>query len=227
MALLRKETCKLRHPMHLRHSLLHAATLRKRKRHNTWHFREACHMCAMTLSYVCHDSPCVCHDSFICVTWFIHTCDMAHLHVCRDSFTCVPWLIHKCDMIHSYVWHGSVTCVPCLIHVCAMTHSYVCHDLVRFSERRKIRTLWSEGFASFLSVPSLILCVCHDSFLRVPWLNLMSAMTHSYVRHDSFIGVCHPLLRWTKFRALIARDCVSFICVVWLIHMCAMTHSYV
>jgi len=40
------------------------------------------------------------HDSFI-YAWrdsltIIRTCAMTHSHVCHDSFTCVPWLIHTC-----------------------------------------------------------------------------------------------------------------------------------
>ena len=50
------------------------------------------------------------HDSFICVTWLIHMCDMTHSYVWHDSFICVTWLIHMCDMTHSYVWHDSFTC---------------------------------------------------------------------------------------------------------------------
>ena len=30
--------------------------------------------------------------------------DIAHSHVCHDSFTCVTWLIHMCDMTQSLVW---------------------------------------------------------------------------------------------------------------------------
>jgi len=54
----------------------------------------------------------------------------------------------------------------------------------------------------------------HDSFICVPWLIHMCAMTHSYVWHDSFIfmtwliHVCHD----------------SFICVTWRILMYAMTN---
>jgi len=87
--------------------------------------------------------PCVLHmshDSFICVTWLIHTCDMTHLYVWHDSFIRVTWLIHMCDMTHSYVWHDSFICVTrislwalamCpahvtwLIYMCDTTHSYV------------------------------------------------------------------------------------------------------
>jgi len=92
------------------------------------------------------------NDSFICVTWLIHMCDMTHSYVWHDSsngcswlyengsFTCVTWLIHMCDMTHpmdvvrcmgmthSYVWHDSFVCVTWLIHMCDMTHSYVWHD---------------------------------------------------------------------------------------------------
>jgi len=75
----------------------------------------------MTHSYVRH-------DSFICATWLIHTCDMTHSYVRHDSFICLPSLIHMCDMTHSYVRHDSFICVPWLIHMFAMTHSYVWHD---------------------------------------------------------------------------------------------------
>jgi len=39
------------------------------------------------------------HDSFICVTWRIHMCDMTHSYVWHDSFICVT---------HSYAWHDSI-----------------------------------------------------------------------------------------------------------------------
>ena len=34
------------------------------------------------------------HDSFICVTWLIHICDMTNPHVWYDSFIRVAWLTH-------------------------------------------------------------------------------------------------------------------------------------
>jgi len=105
---------------------------------------------------------CVWHDSFMCVTWLIHVCDMTHAmcdmtHSCawHDSVKCVTWLSHVCDMTHSYVWHDSFICVTWLIHVCDMTHSYS----------------W------------------HDSFICVTWLFHVCDMTHSCVWHDSFICV--------------------------------------
>jgi len=73
--------------------------------------------------------PYVWHDSFVCMTWSIHMCDMIHscvwhndiaiwcdairvtwliLYVWHDSFVCMTWSIHMCDLIHSCVWHNSI-----------------------------------------------------------------------------------------------------------------------
>jgi len=41
---------------------------------------------------------------------------MTHSYVWHDSFICVTWLIHMCDMTHSYVWHDSFICVTWFIH---------------------------------------------------------------------------------------------------------------
>jgi len=49
---------------------------------------------------------CVRPDSFMCVTWLIHMCDLSNSYVRHDSFIWVTWLVHVCDMTHSYVWHG-------------------------------------------------------------------------------------------------------------------------
>ena len=46
---------------------------------------------------------------------------MTRSHVWHDSFMCVTWLIHMCDMTHSHVWHDSFMCVSSLISMRAMT----------------------------------------------------------------------------------------------------------
>jgi len=64
-------------------------------------------MCAVTHSYAWH-------DSFICVPWLIHICDMTHSYVRRDysyvfiqgrmeGAKCVPWIIHTCDVTYLYL----------------------------------------------------------------------------------------------------------------------------
>jgi len=92
-----------------------------------WHDSFICvtwliHMCDMTHSYVWH-------DSFICVVSLTYMCDMTHSYVWRDPFICVTWPIHMCGITHLYVWHDSFICVTRLFHRCDMTHSYVWHDL--------------------------------------------------------------------------------------------------
>jgi len=67
------------------------------------------------------------HDSFICVTWLIHMCDMTHSYVWHDSFICVTWRIHMYDMTHSHVWNNSFICAPWLTHMCDTTHSHWWH----------------------------------------------------------------------------------------------------
>ena len=47
--------------------------------------------------------------------WFIRMCAMTHSYVCHDSFVCVTWLVDMFAMTHSYVWHDSFTCAPWLI----------------------------------------------------------------------------------------------------------------
>jgi len=124
------------------------------------------HVCESTHSYLCRDSAdvfgtgdktnsFVWHDSFICVTWLVHTYAgtqpmysgvmlsvfgllimfrerfvrvMTHLYVWHDSFIC------QCLCCSSSFASGS--CVPWLIPLCDMTHSYLtfCGLLILFRE---------------------------------------------------------------------------------------------
>jgi len=59
-----------------------------------------------------------------------------------------------------------------------------------------------------------------DSWICVPWLVSMCAMTHLYLWHDSC--VCS---KCDVTHEYVCHD--SFLCVPWLISMCAMTHFYV
>jgi len=67
------------------------------------------------------------HDAFICVTWFIHTCDMAYSYV---------WLIHI-RLIHIHIHIYSFIGNACLRHATSShtTYLYAWHDLF-------IRVIW-------------------------------------------------------------------------------------
>jgi len=154
----------------------------------------------------------LCHDSFICVTWLIHTCDMT-----RDAFMCVRcrakaefqdiqyelWKHVSVPVTYNMnhgiwvwgrtcvcVWHDSSICVIWIIHMCYMTHLYV----------------WRDSPICVRDMMQHELCnihLCHNSFTYVTWLIHMCDMTCSPVWHDSFK------------------------CVTWCIHVCYMTHSCV
>ena len=178
------------------------------------------HICDMTISDMRHD-PFICtfpqkapagcgmtsaytwHDSFKCVTWPLHMCDMttSFIHVTwlfliwdttpshvprRRCLLCVIWLLHTCDMTPSYMWYDSFICVTWL-----------------------------------LCIRYMIPCpyVWHDSFWYVTWLLHMCDMPPSYVWHDSFICETWLLHMFPPLRCAYVW-CVSFI------YMKEMTPSY-
>jgi len=174
----------------------------------------------MTNSYVCDMThSCVWHDSFICVTWLIHMCDMTNSYVCDMTHSCV-WSVSCSFVWHdsfgarhlekvvvrvtwlTYVWHDSIICVRWLIHVCDMTHP----------------------------------CVWHDVFICVTWLIHMCDMTHSYCvtwpiyicDMARFLDATHHLVKvFLSVTCLMYMWHDSFIRVTWLIYMCDMTYSFV
>ena len=128
-------------------------------------------------------------DSFIWVTWLIHTCDMTQFYERHDSFVyvtcriiCAKWLIHMCDMTHSYVWHDSFICETWLIHTWDITHSEV----------------------------------CHASFIRVSWLIHRWVVTHSFLSIWRTSPILHRIITITK---LIHTCGMTHPCILsWLIH---------
>jgi len=104
------------------------------------------------------------HDSFICVTWLIHLCDLAHWHVLYSVPDGLYYSV--CDTTHSYLWHGAFVCATwphscvwhassihatCLIHIPHTTHahlrdmphSYVWHDACHVESRKGFIT-WNQ-----------------------------------------------------------------------------------
>jgi len=98
--------------------------------------RNTLHGFAATPSYVWH-------DSFLCVAWVIHACDMTRvyaartwlrlLHMCpfdtHVTHMCtLHGLVDVCDMTRWCVWHDSLMCVTWLVDVCDITRWCVWHD---------------------------------------------------------------------------------------------------
>ena len=138
----------------------------------------------MTHSYVSH-------DSFICVTWLIHMCDMthsyatwpiSHTHTHEQVFDTAEIEMSASNYVasfqkfpHTHI-QDSFICVPWLIHMCAMTH-----------------------VASFQKFPHTRI---QDSFTCVPWLILlyvcMSASNHvaSFQKLSSCWGISIVVRGW-------------------------------
>ena len=110
---------------------------------------------------------------------------------------------------------GFVPDVTWLIHMCDVTHTYVRHDSYDIADTRTdtvSETLWFRTWRDMTH--SLVFFKTARYMLKrgrlrcrfgpyVTWLIHICNMTHSHVRHDSFVDA------------------------TWLIHMCNMTHSYV
>ena len=127
------------------------------------------------------------HDSFVCVTRLIYTCDMTYSYVGHDSFICVTWLMQMREILHSHVWHDSF--IPFHtrhIHACEMTDSYFLKTTFSY--------VWHESFIPFLT---RLIDMCdmihlhlftHDSIIRVTWLLHSTSMNKSYHTYEWVIS---------------------------------------
>jgi len=188
-------------------------------------------VCGMTYSYVRPDSSIshvedvevisclhpdthsyVWHDSFICVAWLIHVCDMTHPNMRHTSSTCATWLIHMCDP-----WERlevELICVAWLIHMCDMTHPYV----------SRVGASWSRTHMCGMTHPY----VRHDSSICATWLIHMCDMTHPYVGRVGNLGVELIYVTWLIHTCDMTHPHVWLLGASWSeTHMCDMTHAYV
>jgi len=128
----------------LQHTATHCDTLQHTAYNcNTTHFLlhvVIAHVMTGAITNESYYNPYVRHDSFTCVTWFIHLCGTTHLFVGRNSFIRWTWLVHMCDMTRSYACHDSFIRVTRLvlmrdmIHMRDMiyVHVHVGHDSFHF-----------------------------------------------------------------------------------------------
>jgi len=170
---------------------------------------------------------------------------------------CVPWLIYMCDMqlpcsALSWITVSSLThmCVTCLIHMCDMTHwawsrcpcfhmwTWFLMGWLRLVGSFKLQVSFAEyrlfGWVLLQKRPMILrsLLVVATPYQVLAWLIHTNHMTHSYVCHDSFIGVTYiGLVRpffiiFSFITSLLPNQiCVARRnqCVPWPIYMCDMT----
>jgi len=150
---------------------------------------------AILLTHMFHMThPYSWHDSYRCVTWFIHVCDMTHAHICAllcvmrtfaDYYPQILCLDPAChdSFAPQHVQCDSFMCVTGITHKCDMTHSHAWHDSFVHS-LFFLACLWvRDGFPA--------LCV---TWLFHMWIWLTLHMTSSW-RHYEFVTLS-PLCVW-------------------------------
>ena len=145
----------------------------------------------------------------LCYTTHLKTSETQCVAVCCSVLQCV-----------------AVCCsvLQCVAVCCSVLHRLMLHD-----SSKDMRDPWN---------------MMHDTWDMAhvqhgaTWLIHMWDMTHSYVRHDSFIcaawliHMCDMTHETQRTYSTVRHDSFIwetwlFICATWLIHICGMTHSYV
>jgi len=151
-------------------------------------------------------------------------CDMTHFHARHDSFVCLTWLIHTQDtrLFTGETWLISRTPArpPSVVPLCDMSHSYLRHESFHMQD-----TTYSYVRQDAFRMRDITHSyVRHNSFLRETWLIPTWDMTHSYVRHNSFLRETWLIPTWDMTHSYVRHD--SFLRETWLIPAWDMTHSY-
>jgi len=153
---------------------------------------------------------------------------LACLHVCHDSFICVSWLIHMCDMTHPYLWHDIFNQHTVHnVHICDMTRHVTCEWVM--SHMNESCHIWT-SHVTYERVMSHMNESCHMWMSHVTYERVMSHMNescHIYAVHDvRGINSAHahakmmPQKKWCQCHKLnYRRDATNSIIM-------KMTHSY-
>jgi len=125
-----------------------------------------------------------------------------------------------------YSWLIHMSSMTMWVNMSAMTQRY--DSVCQYSWPRPM-THSCMCHDSFMHMPWLFhacamtsACEFHDSLMRVPWHIHACAVTYSYEFHDSFICMNES---WNSLESVICLYHDSFIWVPWLIDTSAMTHS--
>jgi len=167
--------------------------------HN-WCIRAAWLVCMCSVAH-----SIVCHDSFVRMKRCVCTCDITHSDVWYDSFRC-----------HLNVWRDSFRCVAWLICMCDMTPCVTCVEQMETSASA------ASKYDSFQNLK--FMCVTSLVFIYMKWLIRICGRTRLYVWDESFVWsktILKPGIK-NMTHSYVRHD--SFICAAWLIHIWGMTH---
>jgi len=158
------------------------------------------------------------HDSFICVTWLIHMCDMTHSYVWHDSFICVTWLMHMThNSFMSHVSHDShdtwmrdmnESYHTWTSHVSYDAHSYASHGYMSSTQTR----VTSDTICVYVCI-TVCMCVSHILCLTFE----RNACLHTYRVPDT---ICHIHTEYVTYIPIPDTICVihTYIpCLTWVI----------
>jgi len=168
--------------------------------------------------------------------------DITRPSVCHDSFIFAAWLsmwdkwclvicatrrIHTCDMTHRHVRHDSFIRATWLVDWCILLCLYVWHDSTRARSAAKL-SVRHDSPQSYLCDMTHS-CVRHDSFVCATWLIHVCDMSCLYVWHYSTcVTSASKSFVWHDSPQSYRRD-MTHICATWLTfvrhgsHLCDMT----
>jgi len=128
------------------------------------------------------------HDSFMCVKWLIHICNMIHSHT-SGIIAGVTWLIQRVTRLISYEWHDFwihvtrltsydmihfyVWCVLWLISMCDMNDLCMWYESLTYVARIMHLCNMSHSYVCVMCHS----CVWRDSFICVVWYALLICVT--------------------------------------------------
>ena len=179
------------------------------------------------------------HDTFICVTWYIHICYF------RSTLVgiCVTWLIQTCDVTHSYIQ----TLLKIGMLTCDMAHSYFSPNtfIYTVSSQRWLygsacstlvyvflmwRIDWCDKIESHVEDEydfiDVLAVHTNESRHTIKWVT-----SHTWSSHVTYMNETRPIHECTGFTYIMDVLgplnafvwCGTFICLTWFIHMCKMT----
>ena len=166
-------------------------------------------------------------NTFICTKQIIS-------YVQYDSFVCVNWLIHTCDIIHSWemiliywwVWHDSFICVTWFVYN-PHPSTMIWHDMTHDHTQSCVYDDMSDHHTQS--------CVWHDSFTRAKWLTIivhtwLCVIMCTMIWHDmSHTWLCVIMcVTWLIHMCEITQLCVTWLilCAKWLLLMIGSRHTY-